>query len=73
MPRGVFDVSVLGIRTSRFSTTLNSFEYLITVKTDPHGHQSLKPGALSRKIFSKKKSTKFRNDPGTKQYSGYSK
>ena len=42
MPRGVFDVSVLGIRTSRFSTTLNSVEHLITVKIDPHGHQSLK-------------------------------
>ena len=41
MPKGVFDVSVLGMRTSRFSTTLNSVEHLNTVKIDSHGHQPL--------------------------------
>ena len=42
MPKGVFDVSVLGIRTSRFSTTLNSVEHLKTVEIYPIGHQPLK-------------------------------
>ena len=41
MPKGVFDVSVLGIRTSRFSTTLNSVEHLKTVEIYPIGHQPL--------------------------------
>ena len=42
MPRGVFDVPVLGIRTSRFSTTLISVEYLTTVEIYSHGHHALK-------------------------------
>ena len=48
MPKGVFDVSVLGIRTSRFSTTLNSVEHLKTVEIDSHGHQPLKALGQSR-------------------------
>ena len=62
VPRGGFDVSVLGIRTSRFSTTLNSVKHLNTVKIDSHGHQSLNYGeSISARKNSKNRHLVARN------------